>query len=63
MSQISFRNYDGVSMIELPIATLTSGSERDGRFYLGTTTLLVTDVSGETFKMSLDLSSLYQNNN
>jgi len=63
VSSIIFKNKHDGAMIKLPVSILTSGSERDGRFYLGTTTLLITDVNGDTFELSLDLSSLYQNNN
>ena len=63
LSQIKVKNYSEGAQIKLPIATLTNGPERDGRFYLGTTEISCETTDGDSFELVLDLSSLYQNNN
>ena len=60
---LKVKNYSEGTQIILPIAILTSGSERDGRFYLGTTEISCETTDGDSFELVLDLSSLYQNNN
>jgi hypothetical protein len=60
---LKVKNYSKGAQIKLPIATLTSGLERDGRFYLGTTEISCETTDGDSFELVLDLSSLYQNNN
>ena len=62
LSQIKVKNYSEGAQIKLPIATLTNGPERDGRFYLGTTEISCETTDGDSFELVLDLSSLYQNN-
>ena len=63
LSHINVKNYSEGTQIKLPIATLTMGPERDGRFYLGTTEISCETTDGDSFELVLDLSSLYQNNN
>ena len=63
LSQIKVKNYSEGAQIKLPIATLTNGPERDGRFYLGTTEISCETTDGDSFELVLDLRSLYQNNN